>query len=228
MFKFTVPVLVVAIVLVVGSVKGDERDSGKKPVDKPSVQESFSKIVTLGPGVHHIKADQDGHVRSCIVVGQSRISTVLGKAKGLHTARSRANLAAASEFVKWLKQDVEVRETTEDETILSLEGNRKEDKKTREESGKAVEKNTSQFTAISRGLVRGLQVLHVDVDGEEGVYTVVLGWSADGAAMARQAERDEDVPSVRSQARKPYDIDEQAEEIRSRKATSQDAGKFLE
>ena len=127
--------------------------------------------------------------------------------------------------MKWLRQDVDFRETIDDETILSLEGSAKDSEKTLRESGKGIEKNTAHFTAASRGLVRGLQVLHIGVNGEDGVYTLVMGWSADGAAAARQAAKDGALPRVRKWLSKGKRA---AIVVRSRRATSDDAGKFLD
>src|SRR5262249_61095182 len=70
------------------------------------VSKAFSKIAALGPGVHAIKRDAKGRITSCVVVGQSRISTVLGKAKGLEVARTRARVDASAQFSRGLKGKV--------------------------------------------------------------------------------------------------------------------------
>jgi hypothetical protein len=67
-----------------------------------AVEKQMEKVVALGPGIHKIQKDKKGHIFSCVVVGQSRISTALGKAKGLEMARDNANLVCSAEFVKWL------------------------------------------------------------------------------------------------------------------------------
>src|ERR1700751_5222182 len=86
------------------------------------VEKALSKIAQLGPGVHAIKKDDKGRIRSCVVVGQSRISTVLGKAEGLEAARTRARLNCAAEFRKCIKEKITVYENAEKETIPLLEG----------------------------------------------------------------------------------------------------------
>jgi len=225
MFKFVLFSIVAIVVLSGSACAADRPQPHAAEAGTTAVKESFENIVALGPGVHHIKTDRGGRVRSCIVVGQARISTVLGTAKGLQMARTRARLAVAGEFVKWLRQEVDVQETIDDEAILSLEGSRKDSNETLQESGKAVEKNTVRFTAVSRGLIRGLQVLHVNVNGKDGVYTLVMGWSVDGAAAARRAAKDEGLPPIRKRSRKRNDS---GRAIRSRWATSNDARKFLD
>lgn len=224
MFARTLHTLVVALILVGSASKAQEA-----PTDQaPTVEESFANIVALGPGVHRIKTDPDGRVQSCIVVAQSPVSTVLGPARGLQIARSRAELAAAAEFVKWLKRSTEVRETSETETVVVLEGTDKGGQASRHETGKRLEKDTAQYTVAARGLVRGLQVLHVDIDAEEGTYTLVMGWSADGAAAARQAENGESAMTMAPPPRTSAAPTTGERAIRSRRATAADARRFLD
>src|SRR5207247_5089550 len=110
---------------------------------------------------HTIKKDKQGRIQSVVVVGKSRISTVLGPAKGLEVARQRAELDAKAQFVKWLKESVRVQTKADDETVILLEGN---DKDGQRESGKTVEKTSQQMESIAQGLIRGLQVLYVEVN----------------------------------------------------------------
>ena len=70
--------LVAATLLLLG---GQVSHAQEKEDDGPSVKENFAKIATLGPGVHNIQKDKKGHITACVVVGQARISTVLGKTK---------------------------------------------------------------------------------------------------------------------------------------------------
>jgi hypothetical protein len=160
----------------------DKKDGGTDSV--------FAQIVGSGPGVHRIKTDKQGRIQSCIVVGQSRISTVLGTSKGLQLARDSARLAASAEFRKWLKEKVSVHEKSEAETILFIEGSEENDKDALRESGKSVEKQSKKMESISVGLVRGLQVLGSDVNSKEKTYTIVMGWDAKTAAAVKKVDAD--------------------------------------
>ena len=44
-------------------------------------QDSIQELAELGPGVHRVKKTANNVLKSCVVVGQARISTVLGKSK---------------------------------------------------------------------------------------------------------------------------------------------------
>lgn len=188
-----------------------------KAKDDAEVAKAMSKIAQLGPGVYAIKKDDMGRITSCIIVGQSRISTVLGEAKGLQDARDKARLDASAQFVKWLKEKVSVHEKGDNETILFMEGSEENDKDALKESGKAVEKNSKQFESISEGEVRGLQVLHVEVSDKDKTYTLVLGWSAENAKATEKIDDGDKKPEERP-SKKP---DEE------KTATSDDAKKFL-
>jgi hypothetical protein len=150
---------------------------------------ALGKIARLGPGVHAVRKDKKRRVTSCVIVGQARVSTALGRAKGLELARARARLAALAEFRRWLREEVRVYETVEDESVTLVEAERAgEDGPT--EAGKAVEKASRRFESIAGGLVRGARVLHAEVDGPGSTYTLVLGWDAATSRAAQKAEGD--------------------------------------
>lgn len=194
------------------------------PARGDDTEKAMAKIATLGPGVHAIKTDKKGRIVSCVVVGQARISTVLGKSKGLQVARDKARLDASAQYAKWLNEKVSVLESSEDETILFLEGNQENDAAAMKESGKAVEKTTKKMQSISQGLVRGLQVLHTEVSGDDKTFTIVMGWDAKTAAKVKTiAEADEgnsDEPVKKPKSKKP-------DQIEDKSVTSPDAKKFL-
>ena len=214
----------IAVVLAAGSALADDKDKKDAEVEK-----ALSKIVQLGPGVHAIKKDKQGRITSCIIVGQSRISTVLGKTKGLQDARDKARLDGSAQFVKWLKEKVRVHEKSENETILFIEGSEDNDNEALKESGKAVEKNTKKFQSISEGMVRGLQVLHLEVSNKDQTYTLVLGWSADDAKAAEQAEKGNVGTTSKDAGPKKQGESKTAKDknIEDKKATSEDARRFL-
>jgi hypothetical protein len=207
----------------------NDSDSAKSPAEL-----AMAKIAALGPGVHAIQKDKKGRITSCIVVGQSRISTALGKAKGLEVARKRADLNASAEFVKWLKQDVTVVENNDDETVSLLEGTEEAKEDTQKESGKAVEKNSNKMTSISQGLVRGLQVLHVKTDGANKTFTVLKGWKGDTSEavkkVASDSKKDESdtaetgTSKSESKKTKPKSGDK---EISDSESSSPDAGDYF-
>lgn len=136
------------------------------------------KLVALGPGVHKVKKTDGGAVTALVTIGQARISMALGKAKGIERARRIAALNADTEFSKWLKSKVSVVETVDSEDIVLLEN---DGGKVPKETGKAVEKTSRKMELYSEGLLRGLQVIHVDQDPDSEMLTVIKGWKADTA-----------------------------------------------
>jgi len=202
--------------------------------DEDSVAEAMNKIAALGPGVHNIQKEK-GRITSCIVVGQARISTALGKAKGIELARDKANLACSAEFVKWLKEEVTAYQSNEDESVILLEGTEGTDDESLKESAKSVEKSSTKMESLSKGLVRGLQVIHKTVDGDGKTYTVIKGWKADTADGVKKISKDlaSDEPEAKdgksaasskeaSGSKKKID-----KEIESGSATSDAASEFL-
>ena len=155
----------------------------------------YSKIAEAGPGVYMPKFDKAGRIESVLVVGTSRISTVLGATKGKQVARQSASIQADAEFTKWLKQKVSVHETRADETVLFMEGSEENDKEALREAGKAVEKTGAKYETRAKGLLRGMQIKHVEQNGKEKTLTVVKVWRAKTANAVKDVEKDLKTPA---------------------------------
>lgn len=153
----------------------------------PEATDSAGKIqqlAELGPGVHKIQKDEAGRMKSCVIVGQARISTVLGNAKGLELARKRANLNANAEFVKWMEGSVKAVESMTNESIVYLEGSAQ----AISESGKATEVTKDNVELVAQGIVRGMSLIGFNQDGTGGTLTVVYGWTPNYASLANEAQ----------------------------------------
>ena len=124
--------IITSISLIVTGINAQE--GGGQPNGTPE-EAQIKKLADLGPGVHKIEKDASNKLQKCVIVGQSRMSTVLGTAKGLETARKRATLNARAEFVRWMKTSVKAVESREDEAVVYLQG----DDAGLKESGKATE-----------------------------------------------------------------------------------------
>jgi hypothetical protein len=192
--------IALTVVFVFGGfvMSANAENANSEEPNKPTVEEQLAKIAKLGPGVHAIKKDKNGRILSCVVVGQSRISTVLGKTKGLQIARDKASLSCAAEFAKWLKEDVIVHESAREENVILTEGKEGAEQDSLSESGKAIEKNSKKMQSLSRALVRGLQVIHKEVDASGKIYTIIKGWKADSSEGVKRVAADlaSDEPSA--------------------------------
>ena len=202
--------------------------------DGPSIEEQMAKIVKLGAGVHNVQKDKKGHIVSCVVVGQARISTSLGKSKGLELARNKANLDCSAQFVKWLKEEARIYESNEDGTVLLMEGEEGSDEK---ETGKSIENASKKMDTVSKGLVRGLQVLHKDVDGGGKNLTIIKGWKADNSEGVKKIAADSASDEPAGKKEKSGKSDSASDEADSKKTkdktidseseTSEDAADFF-
>ena len=195
----------------------------------------LANIAKLGPGVHAVKTDNKGRISSCVVVGQSRISTVLGKSKGLEVARQKARQDASAQFAKWLGEKTSIHEKDSGETVLFLEGSEGNDKDAVTESGKSVEKTSKNIESVAQAQIRGMQVLHSDQNGEDKTLTLILGWDSKTAKAIRGVKAaNEDAPGNKSGKSKDGDAKAgdakkiaEDKKIEDKKATSSDAKKFI-
>ncbi|MBF0227837.1 MAG: hypothetical protein HQK76_20515 [Desulfobacterales bacterium] len=126
----------------------------------------------LGPGVHRTKTE-NGILKQCIIIGQSRISSALGKAKGLINAKRDARLSAEKEFIKWIKSNVKAVEKRSDNTILITEGSGDSS----QESGKSIETSYEAIESAAEGIVSGLELVGYHQDNDNKILTIVLIWT---------------------------------------------------
>lgn len=187
MYRWIAPLVAIALLFAGHASYAQEKEEKD---DGPTIEEQMAKIAALGPGVHNVQKNKKGHITAFVVVGQGRISTVLGKAKGLENARNKANLDCSAQFVKWLKEEVNIYESSDEETVILLEGSEEGDGEDLKESGKSVEKSGKKMESLSKGLVRGLQMLHKEVDGDGKTFIIIKGWKADTVEGVKKVSAD--------------------------------------
>ena len=225
----TFRVLACFLAMAIPSIAFGQEDEGGSDVAK-----KMKRIAALGPGVHEVQKDKKGQITSCIIVGQARISTALGKAKGIELARDKANLDCSAQFVKWLKEEVSVYQSNEDESIILMEGSEEKENDSLKESAKSVEKSSKKMESVSKGAVRGLQMLHKETDGNGKTYTVVKGFKASNLDALKKLSEDlkSDEPSSKKNGGSESGSAESKKkkndkEIEDDSATAGDAGDFL-
>lgn len=148
-------------------------------------EQIVKRLADLGPGVHEVKAE-NGRLKSLKVVGQDRISTVLGAAKGLQTSQKRASLKANAAFVEWMKNNVASVSAIGDENIVTLKG----DGENLTEEAKEIQTTTEAVAQAATGLVRGLTLVAKDQTAD--TLTLVYSWSPEKANLAKAAQKDND------------------------------------
>jgi len=165
-----------------------------------SPEEVVKRLVQLGEGVHEVKAE-NGRLRSLKIVGQERISTVLGPEKGLMTAQKRASMKANAAFVEWMGSNVSSISTSGEETIVVVTG----DGQGITEQGKSSETTRREIVTKAQGLVRGLSLVGKDQDPESKLLTLVFSWTPERAALSEESRAANREPSRTIPARPAED-----------------------
>jgi hypothetical protein len=162
-----------------GGRASDSGATASAPTPASPIEAIINKYVDSGvDGVVDVRTDKNGVVTRVVVVGAAPVSTVLGAADGLLTARREARLRAAGKFRQFLKEKVSVEEKSETERIVKLESEKGNDLT---ESGKKISKFSDKYQTVSEGMVKGLQTLGyktVSLNPKEKVYVMVCGWDA--------------------------------------------------
>lgn len=170
--------LVVGALLLVPAFCWAEENEDAEAAQPQKATKSFADYAKMGSGVYNIKTDEAGEIKSLIAVGTSRISTVLGASKGKEVARRKASMVADAELVKFLKTNLTIEESNTDETLFVLKGSEdssKEGEDSLNEEGKSSETSMTKITTYAQHMLRGMQVLHTDIQGEGKEYVVVKG-----------------------------------------------------
>ena len=147
--------------------------------DQPdeSHEDDVQLLIDLGCGVHEGKTEA-GKLESVKFVGQTRISTVLGKAKGMEIAQQNAKAIVFNEIADWCQWGVKSISDDGIEVMGILEENAQNERS--QASERPTHDVTSKTAAIIRDLV--LEEQHVDPDGE--TLTLIYAWSPGRAAAA--------------------------------------------
>ncbi len=146
---------------------------------------SVKEFADMGAGVHKVKLADDGSMKSCIIVGQARISMALGASKGILTARKVAKQNAEAAFVNWLKTQVSDVRTNGEETRFHLKGSVSGDGEAQTyEDAESTEVNVQVTTSVSQGALRGMTLLGADQDASTGILTQVYAWKPAYAAAS--------------------------------------------
>lgn len=168
------------ILIAVAALIGPSLQAADQPTETP--EQIVQRLAELGPGVYEIKTE-NRHLKSLKVVGKVRISTVLGKAKGMEIAQQRAHASALIKFTEWLKANVTSSSNDANEVITISEGDGKDLK----EQSKSSETNTDHVTVDAAGIIRGLALVGKHVDADGGMLALVYAWSPARAAEAKEA-----------------------------------------
>jgi hypothetical protein len=161
------------------NVLGQEQETKAKKLER---------AVGQGTGVLDVK-DENGVVKYVSVVGQVRISTVLGLSKGIITAKRRASLLADAAFVEWMSSKVKTVAKVGDSTIVMLEGAEGPEVDQFKEEGKSEEITKQNVKRIAEGIIRGMVTAAYDQDGEAKIYTTVKVWNPKTALAAAKAQK---------------------------------------
>ena len=163
-------------------------------VAQESQEEIVARLAFLGDGVHEVKKNENSTLRSLKVVGSSRISTVLGKAKGLQMAQKKATMKANAAFIAWIKNEVSSVSRSEEEDIVTLKG----DGENQSEEGKSTSITKVVIETKAQGLVRGLSL--VAKDQTDDTMTLIYLWTparANAAKIAGKINRSDESTSAK-------------------------------
>lgn len=157
----------------------------QQQVPAPASQNPVKELSDLGSGVHKVKLAEDGSMKSCVIVGQARISNALGPSKGILTARKVAKQNAEAAFVNWLKTQVSDVRTNGEETSFKLKGSVSGDGEAQTyEDAESTEINSQVTVSVSQGALRGMSLIGADQDASTGILTQVYAWKPAFAAAA--------------------------------------------
>ena len=179
---------------VVQKIEADEKKAMMTPDPDEPGDDPVKEMLAAPAGVFDPEYDDDGILTRLKIKGEREVTTALRAARGDRLAREGADRNAKAAFVKFLKEEVSVRENEREEVIIV-------EKDGEEQAGY---KNISERVIETRaqGLLRGLIVLldHVEGEGANRKVVIVFGWSkklADAARTAQSEMARETNPAVR-------------------------------
>ena len=160
-----------------------EITAAERNVLTPEDAAGLSELLRMPPGVFDPEYDDDGILIRLRIKGEAAVPRALGAARAEIQARQSAERSARAAFVRFLREEVSVKENEREEIIIV-------EKDGVEQAG-FNQVSTRVFESRANGLLRGLIVLEVGFTGEgaDRRAVVVYGWSKRLADAARSAER---------------------------------------
>ena len=145
-------------------------------------EQELKKIKDMGIGIYNIKYDSNGAIQSFLVVGQAEVSTVLGPVKAQLMARKAAEQSAKTALVQFMKETVTVVETSDNQTVLTTEGNGG----SLIQKGKSIDKQGEKFKSVSSEVLSGLTLIHYDLDADKKTITAIYGWKPKFSELGKE------------------------------------------
>ena len=154
----------------------------KEALTTSEQEDALRKMFDAPAGVFAPEYDEDGILLRLKIKGEAEVTTGFHRVRGDRLARERADRLAKAAFVKFLKEEVSVRENDMEEVIIV--------EKDGEEQAGYKNVSTRVIETRAQGLLRGLIVLVDQIEGEgrDRKAVVVFGWSKKLADAARTAQ----------------------------------------
>jgi len=149
----------------------------EEPGDDP-----LKEMLAAPAGVFDPEFDEDDILIRLKIKGEKEVTRTLAAARADRTARQSAEREAKAAFVKFLKEEVSVKENEKEEIIII--------EKDGEEQAGYKNITTREIETKAQGLLRGLIVLvdHFEGEGANRKAVVIYGWSKKLADAARTAQ----------------------------------------
>jgi hypothetical protein len=169
-----------------GPVTPAKIEAAEKKAMTPEKAEALQKMINAPAGVFDPEyakdGDKNGDLLRLKIKGEVAVSRALTQARAEIAARQSAERNAKAAFVKFLKEEVSVKENEKEEIIII--------EKDGEEQAGYKNISTREIETKANGLLRGLIVLDERYTGEGASRkaTVVYGWSKKLADAARTAQ----------------------------------------
>ena len=157
-------------------------ETAEKKALTPADEEALRKMLQAPAGVIDPEYGADGVLLRLKIKGAAPVAVGLRGPRAEGLAREKAERDAKAAFVKFLREEVSVRENEKEETIIV-------EKDGQEQAGYKMVA-TREFESRANGLLRGMIVLvdRFDDEGGDRTATVVFGWSKKLADAARTAQ----------------------------------------
>lgn len=174
-------------------------------------------------GVFDLVYDEQGQLLRLKIKEVAPVSTALPGIQGERQAQKRASLAARAAFSKFLSEQVTVQESDSEQFVIRAKDGK--------ESAEVLTQTSRMITSMSDSFMRGLIPLYERVEGEgnERVFTVVLGWSKKlvmASAQAEQTMKDSRNPEGNTRTATPGTQERQGGNADTKEWTVKDTNNF--
>lgn len=125
-------------------------------------------------GVTGIKKNEDGSIRSLLIIGRANLNRLLDEDEAEESAREDAEINASVAFSEYLDKSVTVARKRSNVTATSSSKTEKNGEVSGSSTADTISVKSQEFSQISKAIISGMKEIYAGI--HNGKYVIIYAW----------------------------------------------------